>query len=273
MTRVLALCGAALPDALLQPNYGNPTGYWEPQDALDLNEEFLRRHGSAWSDPSLRLQDDDGVVDPQEGEAYRARIAALLEAYEGNGKPVVVKEPRITGLSRFWFDAAARCGYEVLIVVPVRHPREVAASLAARDGTSFELASVLWLKYNLLAERDSRAYPRVFVEYSSLLADWRTQVSRIAHALKLDLAGADAAAIDAFLDPALYQHRSANGALRAPAWPWMETVYMMLSAAARDVPVNTSEMDRVFRSFTTCERFFRVSFAAPQSTEKPSEAT
>ena len=41
IARVLALCGASLPQSLLGPNEGNPRGYWEPLEALHINEEFL----------------------------------------------------------------------------------------------------------------------------------------------------------------------------------------------------------------------------------------
>ena len=79
-------------------------------------------------------------------------------------------------LSELWFEAARRGGFAIKVAIPVRHPNEVAASLGARDRVSFELSSVLWLKYNLLAERGSREFPRVFVEYSNMLHDWRRRL-------------------------------------------------------------------------------------------------
>ena len=68
---------------------------------------------------------------------------------------------RLCGL---WFEAARQAGFDSVVVIPVRHPQESIASHAARDRASPELSSALWLKYNLLAERHTRALPRVFVE-------------------------------------------------------------------------------------------------------------
>ena|SRR5712692_4834194 len=51
LTRVLSLCGGSLPEPLLGSGPGNPTGHWEPLDALKMNDEFLMRHGSGWWDP------------------------------------------------------------------------------------------------------------------------------------------------------------------------------------------------------------------------------
>jgi hypothetical protein len=47
LTRVLSLCGAALPPGMLGADAGNPRGYWEPRAALGINERFLYRHGSS----------------------------------------------------------------------------------------------------------------------------------------------------------------------------------------------------------------------------------
>jgi len=107
----------------------------------------------------------------------------------------VIKEPRIAALSSFWFEGAARAGYAARVIVPVRDPREVVASLEARDDLSLELSCVLWLKYNLLAERASRTVRRVFVEYRHLAFDWRTQVDRIARELAVDLDNREESAI------------------------------------------------------------------------------
>ncbi len=163
LARVLSLCGASLPGQLLGPNDGNPKGHWEPVEALKLNDEFLFVNGSTYHDPSLRLQ-ETLVVDESHKAAFIERIAAFLNSCPQD-RPVVLKKPRIVGLSDFWFEAARRCRFDIKVVIPVRHPGEVAGSLAKRDQASFELSNALWLKYNLLAERRSREWPRVFVEY------------------------------------------------------------------------------------------------------------
>lgn len=160
IARVLALCGASLPDSLLGANEGNPRGHWEPLEALHINEEFLASHRSSWYDLTLHLQSES--VPAPEKELFIARIQEFL-LKSATGKPLVIKEPRITALTDYWFAAARSADVKVRVVIPVRHPNEVAASLIARDKISVELASTLYVKYNLLAERESRGYPRVFV--------------------------------------------------------------------------------------------------------------
>ncbi len=271
LTRVLSLCGGTLPDSLLGANEGNPLGHWEPQAALDLNEAFLRQHGAAWHDPTLRLQGEVPFTDEQRA-AWRARIRAFLQPLAA-APLLLIKEPRITALSDFWFEAAQELGLSIRIVVPVRHPEEVAASLAARDRTSPELSGAMWLKYNLLAERQSRAHPRVFVEYASLLRDWRAEVGRISAALSLDLSVRDESAIDAFLRPDLRRQRHGGRITESFGFPWLSRTYAALSAAAQDQPLDTNALDEIFDAYKACERGFRLALQNSAAVPRPAAAT
>lgn len=270
LARTLSLCGCTLPGTLLGGDGGNPKGHWEPLNALHLNEEFLTRHGSTWFDPTLRLQ-GEVVVSSAERGAYVDRIKAFLRGLPPAAMHII-KEPRITALSDFWFDAAQQLGFGLAAAVPVRHPEEVSASLAVRYRTSPELATALWLKYNLLAERQSRGLPRVFIEYSNFLQDWRTEVSRIETALSIDLSVRDEAAIDDFLSPTL--HRQRRGARIAEVFGerWTSRVYAALAAAARDEPLDTNTLDAIFDSYRACEHAFRVSLDEFQTRFVPAAA-
>jgi len=76
LARILSICGARLPEALIAPTFGNPTGYWEPATALKLNEEVLHRHNSSWYDPSLEVQSRG--LNADESEAFIEQICAFF---------------------------------------------------------------------------------------------------------------------------------------------------------------------------------------------------
>ena len=253
LTRVLSLCGGSLPEPLLGSGPGNPTGHWEPLDALKMNDEFLMRHGSGWWDPTLRFQGDI-EFDAQERENFVKQIEGFLRNC-ATGVLTVIKEPRIVALAGCWLDAARRIGLAIKIAVPVRHPNDVTASLIARDMISPELSSAMWLKYNLLTERWSRPHPRVFVEYRNLLSDWRREVARISERLAIDLS-ANEAEVDAFLDPALC-HWSDTGSELLDR-PWLGEVYAALVTAARDGNLDLSLMDDVFAQYYSDEQAFQI---------------
>lgn len=255
ITRVLSLCGARLPEPLLGASESNLTGHWEPVDAININNAFLRRYAASWYDPTLRLQGDI-AFSAQEKDAYINQIRAFIERAHV-GSLLVIKEPRIAGLAGFWFEAVQRASMNAKVVIPIRHPDQVAASLAARDGISAELSNVLWLKYNFLAERSSRELPRVFVEYLNLLNDWRKEIGRIAQRLAIDLSDADEAAIDGFLDRNLHRQRSCGKPSDILGQTWTSDTYTALSAAARDEPLNLPKLDSTFSAFVAFERTFR----------------
>jgi hypothetical protein len=230
---------------------GNPKGHWEPLDALELNDRILIENGANWYDPTLRLQ--RGIVFSNEKrEQYLEMIRAFLDGCPKQ-QLLIVK-----ALTEFWFEAARRAGITMKIIIPLRHPNEVAASLATRDGLPFELSGVLWLKYNLLAERRSRSLQRVFVEYSNLLGDWRREITRINEGLSLDLCDPNTGETDEFLSQDLHHERCYGAPRDVFRQPWISAVYATLSAAARGEAVNTKLIDNGFVAFSPSEKAFRV---------------
>jgi hypothetical protein len=258
LTRVLSLSGGTLPAGLISANKSNPLGYWEPRAVLFLNEAILYRHGSAWYDPSLRLQ-EEGAFDAKAKAACIAEIGAYLATLPA-APLVVIKELRITALSGMWFEAARLAGRDIAVVIAVRHPQEVIASLTALSRASPEFSSALWLKYTLLAERHTRALPRVFVEYANLLDNWRREIKRISTVLEIDLNARDEGAIEEFLKPDLRHQRHCGSVTEPFGTDWISTVYEALCAAARDEPWDQSALDRVFEAYRASEHGFRMAF-------------
>ncbi|OMC31515.1 sulfotransferase family protein [Mycobacterium colombiense] len=258
LTRVLSLCGGTLPAAMLGADANNPLGYWEPRAAISLNETILRRLGTNWYDPSLRFL-DDGAVDPGESQACVAKIAAYLSTLPA-APLVVIKEPRITTLSDLWFDAARQAGFDVASVIAVRHPQEVISSIVKSWHVSPALASALWLKCNILAERNTRGVPRVFVDYANLLDNWRREMKRICTGLPVELHTKDEDAIEEFLTPGLHRQRHCGPVTDLFGADWISLVYEALREGAQDDPLDMSTLDRVFVSYRESERDFRKAF-------------
>ncbi|HEX3463975.1 MAG TPA: hypothetical protein VHS78_08015 [Candidatus Elarobacter sp.] len=205
LTRVLSLCGGALPARLLPPDAGNPSGYWEPLDAIAIDDAYLRARGSSWYD--TRFDPRPQPADP----ALVERIAEFLSTGFTAPGPLLVKEPRLTLLLPAWLAAADALEMPVRVIHVVRDPFEVAASLAVRNRMGTEHGLALWLKYTLAGERDARGRRRLFVAYDDLFADWSAVVARCIGELGLPLAigaGTPAAVAD-HLRPALRHHRGA----------------------------------------------------------------
>jgi hypothetical protein len=257
LTRVLSLSGGTLPPGMIGGMPGNPLGYWEPRKTNFLNDAILRRHGSTAIDPSLRLQ-EEGALSADERAACIAKIHEYLTTVAPTPL-LVVKDLHITALSDMWFEAARLAGYDPMAVISVRHPEEVIASLSVmrRYQPPPALSAALWLKYSLLAEKHTRAMPRVFVEYSNLLKDWRREVKRISAALRVDLDMGNGA-VDEFLHSDLRHHQHCGPATEFFGTDWMSTVYRQLHLAAHDVPWDQCDLDRVLSVYRACEHGFRT---------------
>ncbi|MGD1282447.1 sulfotransferase family protein [Mycobacterium seoulense] len=263
LTRVLSLCGATLPAGMMGADETNQRGYWEPRASLLLNRSILERRGSAWWDPSLRVL-EQGAFTAAERAACTADIAAYLRSLP-DAPLLVIKDLQIVVLSEMWFEAAREAGLDVAVVIAVRHPQEVVASLGKATGASPELASALWLKGNLLAERHSRGAPRVFVEYTQLLENWRREVKRISAALAIDLRADDECAVDEFLNPELRRNRESGPVIDRFGTDWMSSVYQAMHAAALDGPPDVATLDRVYEAYRASEHDFRLALEDARS--------
>lgn len=178
---------------------------------------------------------DNGAVARDESEACTAKIAAYLSSLPA-APLVVIKEPRITTLSDLWFKAARQAGFDVASVIAVRHPQEVISSIVKSWHVSPALASALWLKCNILAERNTRDVPRVFVDYANLLDDWRREMKRISTELPIELDTQDEDAVEAFLTPGLHRQRHCGPVTDLFGADWISLVYDGLREAAQDDP-------------------------------------
>ena len=157
-------------------------------------------------------------------------------------------------------------GYGVKVIVAIRNPVEVVASLEALIQAPAELWQASWLKYNLLAELHSRHLPRVFVEYSRLLGDWRRQLGRITRSVGLDEPGeAGAVAIDEFLTGDLHRNKHQGPIVEPFDYPWLSDTYSILAAAADDQPLDVITLDATLRAYRACERSFRLALDASRS--------
>jgi len=268
LTRVLSLSGCTLPDKVLGAQEENPRGFWDPVEAVKLNSEFLLKHGTWFGDPTLRFDENCGLNKSEQREFSR-RIEAFLTACP-RGPFLIIKDQHITELMNSWLDAAQRSGFSVKVIIPLRHPREVSASVGAPGSMPIELADAMWLKYNLLSERRSRGRPRVVVEYTNLLRNWKTEVRRVATELGINLTP-DSSLIDQFLTTNL-RHQNASGPItKTFGDSWISRVYEILYAAACGGDIDQSTLDEIYDAYCAHERTFRLSLESWTLTFNPQQ--
>lgn len=244
-TRLLHLCGLHLgdPQRLLAARPDNPQGFWENLDFVTLDDRILARMGCAWDLPP------ENSIDPSTcaslvGEFRNAAEACAASAARGAANGAWGwKDPRGSLLIPFWRALLP----SLKVVVCLRDPQEVAASLSKRNGFSGQLGLHLWARYNDHLERDLRAVPDLqyaVTHYESLLADPQRELRRLIDWLQWPVSEETIEVACASIQPELRHHRrgtapgTVGATTAAPLYDrWCEQagpVYAALRSRGRD---------------------------------------
>ncbi|WP_321335705.1 hypothetical protein [Breoghania sp.] len=231
LARVVNLLGYDLPNTLIGAAPSNETGHWESLLVQRFNDELLKSISSFWFD--WRDVDPDWFASPAAAE-FREKGRDVLAQEYGASSAIVLKDPRICRILPFWLELLTTSDFRPVVVIPLRNPVEVAASLKKRNGFELQAGYLMWLRHVLDAEVSSRGVPRFFTDYDSLLDDWRGMVVKARMRLGIDWPqDPDAVSdqIDAFLSDK-YRHHHENGdeLLQKSGFPtWMRDAFRVFT--------------------------------------------
>ena len=109
--------------------------------------------------------------------AVNAGIQVLMDEF-GDAPMFLIKDPRLCMTLPAWLPALQAHDAAISVLLILRHPAAVAASLFRRNRLPESVTAPLWLMHCLQAERATRALPRAVVFYDDLLSDWRECMDR-----------------------------------------------------------------------------------------------
>ena len=229
LTRLLIGLGCDAPKTLMPADDYNTKGYWESSEIAALNDDILHSAGSSWD--SWEHFGTYWYASPV-ADGFRARAQTVLAKEFADSALFVLKDPRICRLMPFWLAALEDFGTTPQVVLPLRNPLEVAASLHQRDAIEPPFGLLMWLRNALDAEAESRQCNRAFLRYEELLADWPETATKIGRDLGIAWPRQSAAAaleVDADLAPALRHHVEADSrGLSSRSSRWVATTYDIL---------------------------------------------
>ena len=185
---------------------------------------------SAWLDirpPDLgRLR--DGIA-----EDFVADLRRGLAAAFGDAPCFVLKDPRVCRLVPLYRWLLGEMGADVRVVLALRDPAAVAASLHRRNQLSAGYAGLLWASHMLAAERDTRDLPRIAVDYDDLVANPRAAARRVAGLLAGAVPPVDADRIASPVRDDLRHHRAGGPCPFGPALgPLVRDLHAALATGA-----------------------------------------
>ena len=235
VTGMLSRLGADSPKTLMPVTAENPRGYGESIALMDFHDRLLTSAGSNWYDfePFNNEWSDSPVV-----ESFAAELRDLVRTEFGELRLFVVKDPRISRFLPFWLRQLEVLNVMPRIVICLRNPLEVAASLNRRDDLSFTISLLLWLRHTLDAEATSRNLVRAVVRYEDVLTDWRGVANRLERDFSLHwpkCSGTVTSEINKFLSRSLRHHEVSEKQLlsRKDVVEWIKTVYPILADMGR----------------------------------------
>jgi hypothetical protein len=246
LTRVLNLMGAEVGKDLLKAQAGvNVRGFWEHQELVAINEALLVELGRRWFD--FQPLAENAWERPGVRNLQRRARRFLAGTFAG-ASLAALKDPRLCLTLPFWKEAAEAEGWHPLVVLALRAPWEVAASLCRRDPLDSVSAHLLWLRYSRESEISSRNMPRASLDYGQLLQDWHPVIRHLGQALGLSwpISPEEAApGIDAEIDPGLRHQNSSFQGESLPVVSLAVQAYRLLQAEFPD----TQKLDALWDEF------------------------
>ncbi len=238
LSGMLSHLGVDFSDWLIPPGPDNPKGFFEHEEIWQLDHDLLHVLGSDWDDPGPLPKDWQGWAETHDTQA---RLRAILKRDYARSPLVGIKDPRMCRLMPLWRPLVEQEGFALKVILALRPPAQVAASLQKRDGTDLQQGAGMWLRYTLEAEAATRGLPRAVVSYEALIDDWRTQANHVATALDLSWPRpVDTAAdqIDMFIEPGLRHQRHApdTSDIAQPQRDWLQRAWTALTATSPETP-------------------------------------
>jgi hypothetical protein len=222
LSRVLGILGCTHPKNLVAANPANATGYWESERLSYFNEDILVAAGSSWDDWTNFAP--DWVSSPLMGGFAQKAIEMYSEEY-GDANLTVFKDPRLCRLLPFWLPILRDADITPYVIIPIRNPKEVAASLTKRNGIDHYYSYLFWLRHVLEAEAGSRGVKRAFVTYNDLLESYSLVITSTEEQLGLKWPGLSVRTSEEIESHLSEQHRhertsdkSLLSDLSAPDW-------------------------------------------------------
>ncbi len=177
MARSLMEAGVDIGARLLGGSAGNPDGHFEDAVVVEHDERLLASLGRRWDELPVA---DERALSAAERASFLASVSGYLVDDRGRRPHWAIKDPRLCLFTATWRAAIEAAGARPSALLVIRHPVEVARSLAARDGLPFAQGWLLWFQYVMASLRGSDGLARRVVSYDALIASPADAIARVA---------------------------------------------------------------------------------------------
>lgn len=181
---------------LMPSSEGNPKGYFENNLVYQHDRYMMSQAKANWDTYTMTVDD----IPKEKQIEYIKRAEEILISEFANADKIAIKDPRICILFPIWEQACKNLGIDIKVIIPYRNPTEVAMSLETRNKFSHQKSYLVWAHYFLMAELQSRDYPRIFTSFDSLVTETDKMLEVLSQFLDISITDGMRAKIDDFLD-------------------------------------------------------------------------
>ena len=252
----LETLGVNLGPYLMAEDPTQPKGYFEHAEIVSVHEELMAAFGSSWDDPRPL---PEGWEHDHRVRFFRKQLMEIIQRDLMTQPLWGAKDPRLCRLLPIWLGMLDELGVSVRAISVLRHPAEVAESLALRNGFSADKSGLLWLRYVLEAERHSRAIPRITIRYADLLRSSEAESQRVAQAFGIVWPKPDGGPTNGaadFLQRELRHHESRYfDRFPPPLRKWIVSAYRALKPASGPSDHERAMLDSLHRELAPYDSF------------------
>jgi hypothetical protein len=232
---VLVQVGFAAPRKALPASSVNERGFWESELVNALDDQLFSEMGMGWH--SLRQVNWDGLARSRLRDLRRRANEILVDEFDAGVRPVI-KDPRMCRLLALWQPVFAKLAARTVYPIALRNPLDVASSLARRNDFELDLGLMLWARYYLDAEAQTRGLQRAIISYERLVGNGPVEFATLRRRLDLtdEVPGSNDAAVGDYLSAELRHHRHSDREVGAALekLPLLAETYGILEAWAAD---------------------------------------
>jgi len=247
LASLISRLGFSLGKNLLPANEYNVKGYYENENVVNFHSDTLKYLGSSWHDLRIlpaKLFRGNWIDDAS------LKLSGILEDEFGDAPAIVVKDPRVCRLLPIWHRFACRTGADLRFILIGRHPLQVCRSLSHRDGFSHRKSLLLWLQYNLVAERQTRTGKRLILRYEDLMMNPKSKANELGNFLETEFPFSIAEAAEV-IDSSVARHSVDEEVICEPpdVRRWTKEVWQILFRTKLLKPAAQRKLDRIFKSY------------------------
>lgn len=218
-TAMLQAFDVRLSTDLMPATPDNPIGYFESVAIVDAHNAILDAMGRTWRTSSSMAPFPPNWTALPQIQPIREHLKRIVSAQAAvSAMPWGFKDPRTAQLLPLWREIAQELGIDMRFLIVLRHPREVARSLAARDAMDATRGELLWVEHYLDALMYTAPQARAFIAYDAWFGDALNVAKGVAAQLGLP-APVDERVRDLMamlVSPELRHHRESDEACALP---------------------------------------------------------